>query len=99
MAAHPTVGVEEEFLLVDPDSGAPIARSRAVAERADELGVDLQLELTSCQVETATEVAGSMADVRAQLTHLRSTAARAAADSGARLLAVAVPRPCRTSSR
>ncbi|BCI55121.1 putative glutamate--cysteine ligase 2-3 [Mycolicibacterium litorale] len=91
MAAHPTVGVEEEFLLVDPDSGAPIARSREVAQRADELGVDLQLELTSCQVETATEVSSSMADVREQLIRLRSTAARAAADSGARLLAVAVP--------
>lgn len=91
MAAHPTVGVEEEFLLVDPESGAPIARSREVAQRADELGVDLQLELTSCQVETATEVAAGMADVREQLTRLRSTAARAAAECGARLLAVAVP--------
>lgn len=91
MAAHPTVGVEEEFLLVDPESGAPIARSREVAQHADELGVDLQLELTSCQVETATGVAGSMADVREQLTRLRTTAARAAERSGARLLAVAVP--------
>lgn len=91
MAAHPTVGVEEEFLLVDSDSGAPIARNRDVARYAADHGVDLQLELTSCQVETATEVSSSMADVRAQLTRLRATAARAAAESGARLLAVGVP--------
>ncbi|MDY6871196.1 MAG: glutamate--cysteine ligase [Actinomycetota bacterium] len=91
MAAHPTVGVEEEFLLVDPDSGVPIARNRDVARHAADRGVDLQLELTSCQVETATGVASSMADVREQLTRLRSTVARAADDSGARLLAVAVP--------
>lgn len=91
MAAHPTVGVEEEFLLVDRDTGAPTALSREVAARAADRGVDLQLELTSCQVETATEVSSSMSDVRSQLMHLRSTAARAADDSGARLLAVAVP--------
>ncbi len=91
MAAHPTVGVEEEFLLVDPDSGAPVALNRDVARHASDRGVDLQLELTSCQVETATGVSSDMADVRKQLTHLRATAARAAEDSGARLLAVAVP--------
>ncbi|TFV61161.1 YbdK family carboxylate-amine ligase [Mycobacterium sp. PS03-16] len=91
MSSHPTVGVEEEFLLVDPATGAPIARNREVAGRAAERGVHLQLELTSCQVETTTEVAASMADVRAQLVRLRATAARSAEDSGARLLAAAVP--------
>lgn len=91
MASHPTIGVEEEFLLVDPGSGEPVALNRAVAERAAAEGVELQLELTTCQVETATEVAGSMAEVREQLVRLRSVAARAAEQSGARLLAVGVP--------
>ncbi len=31
MADIPTLGVEEEFLLVDPGSGAPVARNREVA--------------------------------------------------------------------
>jgi carboxylate-amine ligase len=91
MSSHPTVGVEEEFLLVDPDSGEPLARSRRVAELAAADGVDLQLELTSCQVETATDVAGSTADLHAQLTRLRRVAGRAADAAGARLLAVGLP--------
>ena len=44
MASHPTVGVEEEFLLVDPDTGEPVARNEAVARHAKQRGVELQLE-------------------------------------------------------
>lgn len=91
MASHPTFGVEEEFLLVDPDSGEPVPFGRRVAERAEANGVDLQLELTSCQVETATEVAETTDDLRSQLTRLRRTAGDAAHAAGARLLAVGLP--------
>ena len=91
MTNPPTFGVEEEFLLVDPVSGAPVARSRAVAERAAEHGVDLQLELTSCQVETATDVFTDVAGLREQLVGLRRTAANAAERSRAQLLAVGLP--------
>ncbi len=76
MASHPTVGVEEEFLLVDPDTGEPIARNETVARLAKAHGVKLQLELTSCQVETTTDVANSSAELRAELTRLRRIAAR-----------------------
>ena len=79
MSSHPTFGVEEEFLLVDPDNGEPVARNATVAERAAKArGVDLQLELTSCQVETATEVADSSEQLRDELTRLRRIAAEAA---------------------
>ncbi len=91
MADIPTLGVEEEFLLVDPSSGAPVARNREVAEHAAANGVDLQLELTSCQVETATEVVRTTDALRDQLFHLRRTAAAAAERAGARLLAVGLP--------
>lgn len=91
MSTHPTIGVEEEFLLVDPDSGAPTARNRQVAEHATAHGVDLQLELTSCQVETATGVVGGTEDLRAQLTSMRRTVADAAQAAGSRLLAVGLP--------
>ena len=56
MASHPTFGVEEEFLLADPTTGEPVAVNRAVAGHAAERGVKLQLELTSCQIETTSEV-------------------------------------------
>jgi len=49
----------------------------------------LQLELTSCQVETATEVADSSDQLRSELTRLRRIAAESAQADGALLLAVA----------
>ncbi len=91
MASHPTVGVEEEFLLVDWDTGEPVARNEAVARRAEAHGVDLQLELTSCQVETTTDVAEATDELRTELTRLRRIAAQAAEAEGARLLAVGLP--------
>ena len=91
MADIPTLGVEEEFLLVDPGSGAPVALNREVAARAADLDVELQLELTSCQVETATAVVDDTAHLREQLRHLRRTASAAAEQAGARLLAVGLP--------
>lgn len=91
MASHPTIGVEEEFLLVDPSTGEPVARNTRVAELAAAKGVELQLELTSCQVETATEVAATLDDLRAQLRRLRGVTRDAAAAAGAQLLAVGLP--------
>src|SRR5258708_5653287 len=85
MATHPTFGVEEEFLLVDADSGEPLPLNRAVAEHAKALGVDLQLELTSCQVETTSDVMSSSEALRAELSRLRRTASEAADAAGARL--------------
>jgi carboxylate-amine ligase len=85
------VGVEEEFLLVDPHSGAPVPKNSEVAKRAAERGVDLQLELTTCQVETATGVLSSRDEILREITRLRATVAQAAEDCGARLLAVGLP--------
>ena len=91
MTTTPTLGVEEEFLLVDPTSGAPVARNKSVADRAAEHGVELQLELTSCQVETATGVVTETDELREQLVRLRRTAANAAERTRAQLLAVGLP--------
>jgi glutamate---cysteine ligase / carboxylate-amine ligase len=91
MASHPTIGVEEEFLLVDPVTGEPVARNEAVARNAEARGVKLQLELTSCQVETTTDVVNTCDELRIELVRLRRIAAEAAEADGARLLAVALP--------
>jgi glutamate---cysteine ligase / carboxylate-amine ligase len=91
MATHPTIGVEEEFLLADPTSGEPVAVNKAVASHATERGVKLQLELTSCQVETTTDVVGGTRELADQLYRLRRIAAEAAEAGGARLLAVGLP--------
>jgi carboxylate-amine ligase len=91
MASHPTIGVEEEFLLVDRDTGEPVACNEQVAAHAAEHGVKLQLELTSCQIETTSDVVGGSAELRDQLTRLRRITANAAQASGAQLLAVGLP--------
>jgi carboxylate-amine ligase len=91
MATHPTIGVEEEFLLADPATGEPVAVNEAVAGHAAERGVELQLELTSCQVETTTEVVGGTGELAEQLYRLRHIASESAEASGARLLAVGLP--------
>ncbi|MBX9639869.1 MAG: glutamate--cysteine ligase [Mycobacteriaceae bacterium] len=87
----PTVGVEEEFLLAVPDTGEPAPRNREVAAEAKRRGIDLDLELASCQVETTSSVATSAAQLREELTMLRRTAAQAAEAVGVRLLALGLP--------
>lgn len=91
MTTHPTVGVEEEFLLVDPQSGAPIARNLLVSEHAANHGLNLHLELTSCQVEINTPVLSNSASLRAELLRQRRITAQSAEAVGARLLAAGLP--------
>ncbi len=87
----PTVGVEEEFLLVDPATGSPVNLGAEVARAAARAGLELDSELTPCQVETTTPILDTAEQVRASLTDMRLVAAQAARESGARLLAVGVP--------
>lgn len=90
-AAVPTVGVEEEFLLTDPETGAPVPKSMEVARTAGNNGLDLPLELTCCQVEANTGIHSEPARLLAELRDLRRTVASCAEKIGVRLLAVAVP--------
>ena len=91
MSDLPTFGVEEEFLLVDQQTGEPSPRNTAVAQEAQRLGVELQLELSSCQVETTSSVVTTGAELSEELLRLRRTAARAAEAAEVRLLALALP--------
>ena len=91
MSDLPTFGAEEEFLLVDPQTGEPAARNADVAAAAERQGVQLQLELSSCQVETTSEVAATSAELGDELIRLRRIAARAAEDVGVQLLASGLP--------
>ncbi|CPR12369.1 carboxylate-amine ligase [Mycobacterium bohemicum DSM 44277] len=91
MSDLPTFGAEEEFLLVDPRTGEPAARNSAVAEEAGRRGVDLQVELSSCQVETTSAVASTSAQLAGELARLRRAAAQAAEAAGVTLLASGLP--------
>ncbi|USI92446.1 carboxylate-amine ligase [Rhodococcus pyridinivorans] len=89
--AAATIGVEEEFVLVDPRTGRPLLRSLDVLAAGRTLGIELEVELSPCQVETATTVCTHLQDLREELRRSRATAADAAARAGCRLVAVGTP--------
>ena len=84
-----TIGVEEEYLLVDRVglSLVPVVPPDLMIELADVLGKQVTHELLQCQLEVGTEVCSTMAQVRSQLAYLRTTAAAVAASHGLGLCA------------
>jgi carboxylate-amine ligase len=87
-----TLGVEEEYLLLD-ERGVPTPRSEAVLAAAGRTSTapegSLQKELLAVQVEVATPVCTTLADVREHLCSLRGDLAQAARRSGCLLAPVA----------
>jgi carboxylate-amine ligase len=84
-----TVGVEEEFLLLEP-SGAVAPAATDVLRDVPPDG-PLKPELMAYQLETATRPCIRLSDLRAQLVGLRRLAADAAERSGLRLVAAGTP--------
>ena len=84
-----TLGVEEEFVLLDPSTGAPVLAAPELVRMLDgEPGV--RPELMRFQVETATRVCTGLDEAGRELVRLRRLAAAAAADLGCRLVASGV---------
>jgi carboxylate-amine ligase len=79
------LGVEEEFLLVDPASGRPRAVGQAVLAESGELTGELQQE----QVETGTKPCHTLDELAAQVRAARATAAAAGAEVGVALAPLA----------
>ncbi|MCX5179465.1 carboxylate-amine ligase [Streptomyces virginiae] len=86
-----TVGVEEEFLLVDARSFRVVPAAPLVLATAGGLPGELHPEGTRYQVEISTPIAHSAASLRAELATLRRTVGRAARAHGCRLLAAPSP--------
>ena len=91
--ALPSVGVEEEFLLLDPRSGIPVPVAPEVLEKArraspcspDPGEWELQAEVSLAQVEIATPVCHSPQEVAEHLRCSRRSLAAAAWANGALL--------------
>ncbi|MDG9720475.1 glutamate--cysteine ligase [Streptomyces sp. DH24] len=85
-----TVGVEEEYLLVEAATGrlSPYSEKvRAAAGLEPFVAADeIQLELLQAQVEVATPVCGTLDEVGGHLLRLRHAVARAAETYGCRIL-------------
>ncbi|MEV5434272.1 glutamate--cysteine ligase [Streptomyces sp. NPDC052701] len=87
-----TVGVEEELLLVDPETGDPRAQSAAVLARAEHDDADqdvFEKELHEQMLEFATHPQSSMESLRAEIGRCRKEAARHAGDIGCTVAALA----------
>jgi glutamate---cysteine ligase / carboxylate-amine ligase len=80
-----TLGVEEEYQLVDVETGELRSRARAVLE-SDWSG-EIRPEMLQNTVEVGTRVCGSAAELRSELARLRLQAAVAAESRGLRVVA------------
>ena len=90
-----TLGVEEEYLLLDPVTGLPVPLADKVRTAAGlapfVADQEVQSELLQAQVEVATPVCESLEEVRGHLLRLRNAVGTAAERHGCRLA------PCGTS--
>ena len=82
-----TLGVEEEYQIVDPETRRLRPRALPILHTAEkELGENVQPEFHASQIEIATPVCRTLADVRTQLTQSRRAVMDAAAKDGGRIL-------------
>jgi glutamate---cysteine ligase / carboxylate-amine ligase len=84
-----TIGVEEEYLVIDAASGRLAPRARDVIGPARKrLGDAVTTELNLCQIEVATGVCTSLSELGDELLWLRAGLMEAAAEVGCRIAAV-----------
>jgi carboxylate-amine ligase len=83
-----TIGVEEEFYIVDAQTGALRPMADEILPRAKErLGEQVEAELNRAQIETGTSVCDTLAEVRAELERLRRLLREAASGAGCSVVA------------
>ncbi|MET0136000.1 MAG: YbdK family carboxylate-amine ligase, partial [Kibdelosporangium sp.] len=86
MTNVPTMGVEEEFFLVD-SRGKLVPRAPEALQDTDDTDADLKPELLRYQVESATKVCKTGHELQEELTGLRDRLANGAAQHNALLAA------------
>ena len=83
-----TIGVEEEYQLVDPRTGQLVPNCKQVmTELHGSVKADVQHELHLSQIEMASPICQTLKDVREQVTNVRGRLAVAAERSGSALVA------------
>ncbi len=90
-----TIGVEEEYLLLDPATGLPVPKADKVRVAAglQRIATDkeVQYELLQAQVEVATPVCATLEEAGGHLLRLRHAVAAAAEEHGCRIAACGTP--------
>ena len=91
MPAHPeefTIGVEEEYQIIHPETRELRSRaSRILLEAEEAVGQQVQPELYLSQIEIGTRVCSTLMEVRAELVRLRRELIAAAEREGSRIAA------------
>ncbi|HDR28737.1 carboxylate-amine ligase [Rhodovulum sp.] len=84
-----TIGIEEEYLLVDADTCALVEAPKELMEACmADLGSQVTPEFLQCQIEVGTRVCATVPAARDDLRRLRATVARHAAAHGLAPIAV-----------
>lgn len=96
MGAPLTVGVEEEFLLIDPvtRAAAPAAEPVLATAKKDACGAagtDLHHELQSTQIEASTGICVDLDELGSRVLDARRRLAAAAQENGVRLVSAGTP--------
>lgn len=84
-----TIGIEEEYQVIDPDTRELTGQAESLMTLAENSGSDtlVQPEVYQSQIEIATSVCESLAEARTQLIAARRTILDAAAQSGSAIAA------------
>ncbi|MFJ9948344.1 glutamate--cysteine ligase [Kitasatospora sp. NPDC091207] len=86
-----TLGIEEEYLLLDPATGLPVARAAQVREAASLQPAlerdEVQRELLQAQLEVATPICHDLEEAGGHLLRMRLALGEAARQEGCRLAA------------
>src|SRR5256885_14697226 len=83
-----TVGIEEEFQLVDPETrDLRSSVTEILADGRDILGEQIKKEMFQAMVEVGTEICRDVEEAREQVIYLRKTVGDLAERAGTRLAA------------
>lgn len=83
-----TFGIEEEFLIVDRDTGALVPRRRELIAATESESGEIEPELNLCQIEIATPICTRADEARASLLELRRSIDAAAESMGLAVVAL-----------
>lgn len=87
MSERFTLGIEEEFQLVDPGSGELKSHIEAMLAAGAHLGDQIKAELHQSVVEVGTPICADIREARAAVVGLRRSLVQMAESSGARIVA------------
>ncbi len=82
-----TLGIEEEYQIIDPESRALKPANAILIERGRERGEDLKPELMQSQIEVGTPVCADISEARREIVRLRGTVCELAAAQGLQMAA------------